>query len=366
MFWNNTNSQAKYLFSHSPNGFVFGKHHRKYVQKPVNIDGNILVVGESSSGKTTCIAIPTLKRWAGPVFVIDINGELIEKVANDRGIDNIKILNPSSTITCAYDPYFLLEHSEDQETEAKRLSMDICPLPPNSENQYFILAAQKILTGFLLYYHSLGFDFSATMLQIHSVPIRQQIDAILAIEGHPAKAYISQFGGMGNQVLSNIFSELTTCTEIFITPDFQRATARTGCFITPADLECGKDIFCCFPEDKIDQWQPLITLIIRQFLAYLDQRHSKNRPPILFLFDNFHRLGRIDQVALSICTMRGTNVTIAIFVQHINQIEKLYGLANKTVMVDCCFYSAHLSLSNEIDFYSPVGNFLIYKISDEV
>ena len=52
-------------------GVFFGREANKqrYVGKPQDRDGHVLVVGGAGSGKSTCIAIPTLTTWGGTIFV---------------------------------------------------------------------------------------------------------------------------------------------------------------------------------------------------------------------------------------------------------------------------------------------------------
>lgn len=354
------------LLSKSPDGFIFGMHNRKYVRKPSNIDGNILVIGDAGSGKTTSIAVPTLLNWKDQVFAIDINGELYKKAGKAKGNENIKVFNPTNCHGYNYDPFYLLDHTDDVINEARKIAMDICPLLPNTQEPFLVQSAQQLLTGFILYYHKLGLNFSETMHQITSQPMQEQVNAIIATEGsQPEKKHISQLSMMDKQILPIVFSELINHITIFTTPDLQRALSSTEACITPADLENGKDIFCCIPEDKIEQWQPLIALIVRQALAYVDQRKNRSHPPILFLFDNFYLLGRMNQVMIDICTMRGINITIAIFVQSINQLEKLYGTENSTIMVDSAFYHIELTNISDIGCYTPVGNFFIKKVQEQ-
>ena len=63
----------------SPCGVVFGKQEKAYIAKPEELDGHVLVVGGVGSGKSSCVAIPTLKAWNQRIFAIDIKGELYEK-----------------------------------------------------------------------------------------------------------------------------------------------------------------------------------------------------------------------------------------------------------------------------------------------
>lgn len=76
-------------------GVVFGKQSGKYAIMPEETDGHILVVGGAGSGKTAAIAIPTLMSWNERVFTIDIKGELYEKTGKARGLENIKVFNPT-------------------------------------------------------------------------------------------------------------------------------------------------------------------------------------------------------------------------------------------------------------------------------
>ena len=62
---------AKQRYHDPPSyGFVFGKYNNDYVLKPETEDGHIMIVGGVGSGKSTCIAIPTLRSWRASIFAI--------------------------------------------------------------------------------------------------------------------------------------------------------------------------------------------------------------------------------------------------------------------------------------------------------
>lgn len=42
----------------------------RYIGKTQDVDGHILVLGGAGTGKSSCIAIPTLLTWQGPIFAI--------------------------------------------------------------------------------------------------------------------------------------------------------------------------------------------------------------------------------------------------------------------------------------------------------
>ena len=70
------------LLSKEAKGVILGKDKKtnKYVIKPLEEDGHILVIGGTGSGKSSCLVIPTL--IANPkarALVVDIKGELSYK-----------------------------------------------------------------------------------------------------------------------------------------------------------------------------------------------------------------------------------------------------------------------------------------------
>jgi hypothetical protein len=88
------------MLSPAPCGVFLGARGNQYVVKPENMDGHVLVAGIPGSGKSSCIAIPTLRSWRGSVFAIDIKGELYENTKQYR--QNIKFLYVFSSRRAMY------------------------------------------------------------------------------------------------------------------------------------------------------------------------------------------------------------------------------------------------------------------------
>lgn len=332
-------------------GVVFGKQNGKYVVKPETSDGHMMVIGGAGSGKSSCFAIPTLMSWKDRVFAIDIKGELYEKTGKARGIENIKVFNPTDRGAFGYDPFYMLKNTDDLSSEAKQIAMSICPLPPETKDPFWIKSAQNLLTGLILYFYGLGYNFSETMLEIKSKPIRENIDAIMTDdrkEVATVKAHISEFDGMDAKTLSGVFAEVSNHITVFATnSDLQRALSGEGNCITPADLENGKDIYCCIPEHKLDEWKDLIGMMCNQFLKSFTRREENNKTPILFLIDEFPSLGKIESISNGLATLRSKKIHIALIVQSKSQLNVNYGKDVSEVIADNCRYKAILSAGDE-------------------
>lgn len=327
-------------------GFVFGKKQSKYVIKPEQTDGHILIIGGAGSGKTTGTAIPTLMSWKERVFAIDIKGELYEKTSQVRGKDKIKVFNPTDPKAFGYDPYHTLKYSDDISESARNLAISICPLPADVKDPFWIKGAQNMLTGLIIHFFSFGYSFSKTMKLIKSQNIKQTIAEILESGNEKAIAEVSQFDGMDEKTLSGVFAELSNHITVFATNDnLQKALNGEGQFITPQDLEDGFDIYCCIPENKLEQWKDLLGMMINQFLKSFESREEKNKKPILFLIDEFPRLGKIETISNGLATLRGRKIQIALIVQSKSQLNALYGKDVSEVIADNCTYKAILKAS---------------------
>lgn len=350
-------------------GVIFGKQSGKYAVMPETTDGHILVVGGAGSGKTASIAIPTLMSWKERVFAIDIKGELYEKTGKARGLENIKVFNPTDRNAYGYDPFYLLKHTDDVASEARQLAMSICPLPPDTKDPFWIKSAQNLLTGLVLYYFQQQYSFSETVLEIKATPIAKQLIEILEDEeaSKTVKAHLSEFSGMDDKTLSGVFAEVSNHITVFATnDDLQRALSGNGRTITPADLENGKDIYCCIPEHKLDEWKDLLGMMCNQFLKSFERRAEGSKTPILFLIDEFPRLGKIETISNGLATLRSKKIHIALIVQSKSQLNAIYGKDIAEVIADNCSYKAILKASepNTQEWCSKlVGTFDKKKVS---
>ena len=122
----------------SIHGVIFGKLGNRYITKKESADGHILVVGGAGSGKTSCVAIPSLLAWREAVFCIDIKGELYHHTKQHR--TNAKVFNPTNTSanTYGYDPFYLLKKSDNPAQEARAIAHALVPLPPDTKEPFWV------------------------------------------------------------------------------------------------------------------------------------------------------------------------------------------------------------------------------------
>lgn len=332
------------LLSKKPTGVIFGTQKNKFITKPENQDGHVLVIGGAGSGKSSCIAIPSLMSWQERIFAIDIKGELYQKTKDKR--KNIKVFNPSDTTACGYNPFYILDESKNLGADMKSIVMAIIPLPPNTKDPFWINSAQNFLTGALLYFYENDFNFIEAIELIQGSTPKAIVELISKSNSQKAKMYMTQFVGLDEKTLAGIFTELSNKIMIFATDEELKASLRKTDVITPQMLEDGADIYLCLEESKLEQWNCLLTMMINQFLKHFERRTEGQATHVLFLLDEFARLGKIEAITNGLATLRSKKITITILTQSLAQLDVIYGKSNRQVIADNCQYKAILNATD--------------------
>lgn len=318
-------------------GIVFGKLKGEYVVKSEDEMAVTLVLGGTRSGKTSGVCIPTLKSWKGGVFAIDIKGELFDNTKTDRERINrtVKKFDPCDINASGYDPFHVLNTSRNKAQAVTEIAMAIVPCPPDAKDPFWFKQAQEFLAGAILHYVEFGANFPEVMREIKLKPASETVAYIMAGNNEDAKIYMSQFSGMADETLTGIFAEISQNIRVFVTDqDLVHALSGKGDCITPQDLENGADIYCCIAEDLLDQWRPLFTMMVNQFIKYFERRELNNNSPLLFMLDEFPRLGKLESMTGAVSTLAGRNIHPMLIIQSIAQLNDVYGKEKAKVICD--------------------------------
>jgi type IV secretion system protein VirD4 len=333
-----------------------------YIGKPQDRDGHILVIGGVGSGKSSCIAMPTLETWKGTIFAIDIKGELTahwNKISKtEKRQAKIFNLTNGQKLLSSYDPFYFMRQSGDENLvqNAREIAQAIIPLPPNIQEPFWIQSAQHVLTAVLLQGYSIKASFNATMTRTLTTPIWDLIEEISSGDCLEAIMHISQFRDIDNpadnKMLAGINAELKNKVMVFVTDlQIKDSFTPTENIIKWEDLE-SCNLFMCIAEDKLGQWDGAISLMLTQLIRTLERRPDKyseegkarSLPPILLLLDEFPRLGKVEVIQNAISTLRSKGVTICLMMQSLVQLDRIYGKESRQIIVDNCQYKAILTL----------------------
>lgn len=346
-------------------GFFFGKADEVcgygYVGKPADQDGHILGVGESGRGKTMSMVIPTIGTWGGIQIIIDVKGNLpgYWKKLNSQKGKRVMVFNPENPESCHYDPFIFLRHGGEENLvgNARDLALALIPLLPSVTDPVWIQVAQNFLTGALIYYYEIGANFRDALSAINELSIIDTIDKVMGDGSVSAKAYMSKLSGVQEKVILNIGMEISSLAVFAADPvifnalsvDKQHELLDWQEVFTAQEPT---DVILVIPESRIEQWRPMVLLMINQLIKFLEQRKERTYhldselPPVLILLDEFTRIGRIPAIKNGLATLRSRGVTFALFIQSLADLNTTYGYEDAKSIIGNCPYKAILGVTD--------------------
>lgn len=344
-------------------GFFFGKVDGGYgyIGKPDTEDGNILTVGESGRGKTMSVVAPTMGTWGGIQIIIDVKGNLFgywKKLNSQRG-KRVMVFDPENPESSHYDPFIFLRHGGEKNLvgNARDLALALIPLPPSVTDPVWVQAAQNFLTGALIYYYEIGVSFHDAIIAINELSITDTIGKVMDEGSTFARAYMSQLSGVQEKVILNIGMEISSLAVFATDPMVLDALSvdRIHELLDWQEIFTAQeptDVILVIPESRIEQWRPMVLLMINQLIKSLEQRKERTYhleselPPVLILLDEFTRIGKISAIKSGLATLRSRGVTFALFIQSLADLNATYGKEDAISIIGNCPYKAILGVTD--------------------
>ena len=154
--------------------------------------------------------------------------------------------------------------------------------------------------------------------------LRQLLEAMCG-HAHPVvKKRGAQFARMDERTFSSVVATVRSHTEFLDSPSIQAAVSRST-----FDFRDLKDdptsVFLIMPVERLDNYARYVRVMIGCAQARLLAVRYKPRHPVLFLLDEFPRLGRFDKIDEGLSAHRGFGIQYLIIVQSVAQLEEAYG-----------------------------------------
>ena len=325
--------------------FFFGKSGQHYVGRRENGEGHIVCFGGSGLGKSSCIAIPSLYTWDGALLAIDVKGELSENAPYRH---NNYVLDPFDPSSDGYDPFEVLDNYADDDIVhgIQDIVYAILPGNPKSDinNDYWTNNARSYLSGMYLWAYRRNMSFTEINEKICSMTARELLKEVAIAHDLPVvMRFLGGYVDMNDKTLDCIVSTAKTAVELYAVDGSIQNVMNRKKTIHPGMLLDGGRIFIKIPEQMIDPWRTFLNMIVNQFLRECAKFPDKGGQRILFLIDEFARLGRIRSIEDSMTTLRSKGVTICLLTQSISQIDAIYGLEHRRIIMDNAAYTLVLS-----------------------
>lgn len=315
---------------------------------------NLVLLAPTGSGKTTRYVIPNLLQLTGSAVVTDPSGEIYRATSGAlarRGY-RIQVLQPAAPqASLGFNPLACFGSPQ----ELRRLATILCESGETAE-RFWTIGAVNILTLCLKVLSAIGDTrylnlANARWLLNHigteSETVRRTFARFL---GEADFADFAAFLAQDPKVSASLLSSARAALDLWSDPEVARLTAAHTVEIERLRRQ-ETVIYLIVPEHKIRYFSVILNLFYTACFEHClsawdegDGDANARLLPVSFFLDEFGNLGRIDNFAGIITTLRKRRCSVSLILQERAQLEALYGrLDAQTIFSGGCGHKLFFS-----------------------
>ena len=333
-------------------GIILGHVGGKLVKRDSDGVGNLALFSLPGGGKTTSQIIPTAMRFKGSVLCIDIKGDVLNWVRKHIK-RKIKIFAPDNAkISCHFDPLGGIKAMNITERKAfiENLGFALIPDEPGDNSKFFVDGGRDFWNGVSLY--MLAKDINTSFMDIVDAILTEDpftwIIRIKDSDVYEAKIFTDGYFGGNERNISGQWKKTCDAVRPFTNGALATLLQSADDAITPKTLDAGYDIYIEIPQDKIQMYAPVTTIIVQNFMTYFmgrpDSSTGAKIRPILMLLDEFPQLHfNIETLLSAMETLRSKKVSLFLAQQSLASLSRRYGDDGCREIIDNCAYISVMS-----------------------
>lgn len=272
--------------------------------------------------------------------------------------------------TTPYNVFALIDslktNPQAQYEQLEKLAFLIMPDIPGARDAslFFNTEGRKILTAAFTAFYFAGMDFPEICRKIVSSSCVDLFRAIDAQKNEVASLLINSFHGSNETNTNGCKQAADGAIKLFaLNENIKKSVRRPDpdeLAISPAVLEeCS--VFFRIPEEMLDVYAPLLSIIVSQCLAYFAARPIGAKPSILLALDEFASLN-MDSTSIvsALQRFRKRNVSIMIVAQSMAALDRLYGEITRKDMLNNFSYKIILH-AGDADTQTEIAKMIGHK-----
>jgi type IV secretion system protein VirD4 len=354
--------QNMYLNFHQHPGIFLGSSPYApwdYVGVKTGEDFLGIVLGAPGSHKTTAIAIPSLSTFRGSIIALDIKpkGKMLPiwQSFKQRNGKPLLIFNPMNPDSWGYNPLLILKLSDGKNKvqHAKEIALSILSTISEDRDKVWRRTAQLYLSAVILYCFDLGAAFTTIMVALQVEPITKMLKLIMNSDNILAKMQVTHISETDAKVINNIGMDIAELSVFATDPNIMSVLSEENeenlinwDYFNRSTRAF--DVIIQIPEELLEQWSPLTSLIFNQLTRILEMREEKidsKLPPMLVMIDEFGKIGKVSSFLSGLTTLRSRGVSYLLFIQYLSQL-KIYGSDAISAFMGCTTHKIILDVGD--------------------
>jgi len=310
---------------------------------------NTMASAPTRSGKGVSSVMPTLLSYPGSTIVLDFKGESFKYTSGFRKkFGKVYKWDPTGDKGHHFNPLMEIRPGEDAFSDANLIA-DILTTPKegggNATSEHFQVGAKDFLTSLILHCRfsnwkdkslpgcrkflsqsdptdpdNRNYIYDLMINSDHGDELIHQA----VVEG--ARAQRNRPKDEGGSMLSTVNNALA----VFADPKIARNTWNSEFYIDEfQETKVPISLYLTIQYNDVARIAPLIRLFITLFSRKFtggetDANARKFKVPILFILDEFDKLGRMDELEMNMGIHNGFGIHYFLIFQSLNQLNKIY------------------------------------------
>src|SRR5690349_18085017 len=309
---------------------------------------HVIALAPPGGGKTETWVKPTLAlTWKGSAFIHDRKGDLWETTAAyRRRFSHVLRFAPTLNDGVGYNPLMSIRRDLRTIRDAQAV---VEHLPLAGGNVYggdtiWDENSKDYLAALIIHVLSFWTDERKNLHGIRDAMLQgKAVGEEMIANQHPdpdlrheiANAAKALWENANEKYVFSIVGTINSYLRIYADPLLRRVTATSN--FSASEMMCGEhplSLYLHIPPSDSDRLKPLVKMLISHLLDELMTFEHTDRDgvakhfPLLWMLDEFYRLGRIDAIEGAIADMRSYGMRAFLILQSPSQIPRLYGHEN--------------------------------------
>jgi type IV secretion system protein VirD4 len=300
---------------------------------------SLAVIGPTQSGKTTCLAVPAILGWEGPVVAASVKADLLrETLGWRRRCGRVWCFDPTGVTGLAADHWSPLQEAATwpgARKMAAHLTASAVTDATTADGEFWYSTAAKLL-GPLLFAASTG---GRTMDDVVRWVDTQEVDEVLTLleaAAVPEALDAARATWLrDDRQRSGVYTTAETVLQGFA--DSSPGTGVTrGQPIDPGALLSGSNtLFVCAPAHDQRQLRPLFSAAVTHVMDVAFTRAAMDGPldpPLLVVLDEAANIAPLAELDTLAATCAGHGIQLVTVWQDLAQVAARYGARAATVV----------------------------------
>lgn len=319
-----------------PKGVIVGREGYHLLRMPG--EGHLLTLAPTGAGKGVSSVVPNLLTYPGSILVTDPKGENVAISARARRQlgQRVHILDPFDIAggVDSFNPVDTIDAESVDAFDEATLLADMLVVPDGTSSEdaaHWTEEARALLVGLLLYVAAHEPPASRTLIRVRQLLTAERTTFLATLTDMQRSERVNGLiAEAGNQLLQKSDKEQSGVISTAQRHTHFLSSPRMASVLSTSSVSFGEmkrdpaTVYLVLPPQHLGTYGRWLRLMIGCALDAMVRTPNTSKDRVLFLFDEFPNLGRMQPIIRHVTLLRGYNARVWLLAQDLAQLQSRY------------------------------------------